>query len=137
MINLSINLTIDETLNKKILEKLSRDKIDISQYLENLIVKDFNTEIYLGNGYSYNNSIKKIIYNFNEEIILTAIELKIFELLLENKNQIVKLEELEKIWNKKEMSLFTLRNFIKKIRDKTYPELIKSVSNVGYKMVIQ
>ena len=137
MINLSINLTIDETLNKKILEKLSRDKIDISQYLENLIVKDFNTEIYLGNGYSYNNSIKKIIYNFNEEIILTAIELKIFELLLENKNQIVKLEELEKIWNKKEMSLFTLRNFIKKIRDKTYPELIKSVSNVVYNMVIQ
>lgn len=137
MINLSINLTIDETLNKNILDKLSRDKIDISQYLENLIVKDFNTEIYLGNGYCYNNLIKKIIYNFNEEIILTAIELKIFELLLENKNQIVKLEELEKIWNKKEMSLFTLRNFIKKIRDKTYPELIKSVSNVGYKMLIQ
>lgn len=56
MINLSINLTIDETLNKNILDKLSRDKIDISQYLENLIVKDFNTEIYLGNGYCYNNS---------------------------------------------------------------------------------
>lgn len=134
MINLTINLIIDENLHKKISDKLLIDKINISQYLENLIRRDFDTNISLGNGYYYNNLTKKIIYN-SDEIILTSIEISIFELLLENRNEVVKLEEFQKIWNKKEMSIFTLRNFIKQIRDKTYPNLIKNISNIGYKMI--
>lgn len=134
MINLTINLIIDENLHKKISDKLIIDKINISQYLENLIMRDFDTNISLGNGYYYNNSTKKIIYN-SDEIILTTIEISIFELLLENRNEVVKLEEFQKIWNKKEMSIFTLRNFIKQIRDKTYPNLIKNISSIGYKMI--
>ena len=134
MINLTINLIIDENLHKKISDKLLIDKINISHYLENLIRRDFDTNISLGNGYYYNNLTKKIIY-YSDEIILTSIEISIFELLLENRNEVVKLEEFQKIWNKKEMSIFTLRNFIKQIRDKTYPNLIKNISNIGYKMI--
>ena len=134
MINLTINLIIDENLHKKISDKLLIDKINISHYLENLIRRDFDTNISLGNGYYYNNLTKKIIY-YSDEIILTSIEISIFELLLENRNEVVKLEEFQKIWNKKEMSIFTLRNFIKQIRDKTYPNLIKNISSIGYKMI--
>lgn len=34
------------------------------------------------------------------------------------------------------MTRFSLRNYIKQIRDKTYPELILNISNVGYKLVV-
>ena len=41
------------------------------------------------------------------------------------------------VWKDKKMTLFTLRNIIRNIREKTYHDLIKNVSNHGYKMVIE
>ncbi len=72
----------------------------------------------------------------NVEINFTKIELQLFKLLVSNLNNITKIEDIaELIWRKKNFSRISLRAYIKKIRDKTYSNLIVNKSNIGYKIV--
>lgn len=69
----------------------------------------------------------------DKEIKLTKIEQGIIKLLIENKGEIVLYAKLEKeIWGEKEPSIFTVRNMINKIREKTYQDFIINKSNIGY-----
>ncbi|MGB5792254.1 winged helix-turn-helix domain-containing protein [Poseidonibacter sp.] len=73
------------------------------------------------------------LYNKGKEISLTKIESKLLNLLMLNINTIVDYKTVEEIvWKGKNMSRFTMRNKIKDIRDKTYHEIIKNDSNIGY-----
>ena len=59
--------------------------------------------------------------------------MNIFDIILKSQGTIVDVETIKKsAWKDKNTSIFTLRNMIKQIRDKTYYGLIKSHSSRGY-----
>ena len=125
-----LDLNIDDDIKNAIEEKLKAKKLLIEDYILELIRNDIKTTISF-NGYSYNFLYDKF-YCEKEEIILTKIEKRLLRFLLNNVNNIVSIEEIQtNVWQNKNMSLFTLRNKINSIRNKTYYELIKNVSNHG------
>ena len=131
-----LDLNIDDDIKNSIEEKLKAKKLLIEDYILELIRNDIKTTISF-NGYSYNFLYDKF-YCEKEEIILTKIEKRLLRFLLNNVNNIVSIEEIQtNVWQNKNMSLFTLRNKINSIRNKTYYELIKNVSSQGYMMVIE
>ena len=134
MSKLNIKLDINDELEKKVSERLNRRNINLDSYLLELIQKDIDSKIYFNKDFSFDYTSRKL-YIRNEEIFLKPHEYKVLKLLVENKNEIVKIENFQSLWEK-EMTRFSLRNYIKQIRDKTYPELILNISNVGYKLII-
>ncbi|MBN7288707.1 helix-turn-helix domain-containing protein [Campylobacter sp.] len=57
--------------------------------------------------------------------------------LSKNIGRVVSFDAIESyVWNEKFASLDTIRNFINRIRSKIYPELIKNISGIGYKIDI-
>lgn len=131
-----LDLNIDDDIKNAIEEKLKAKKLLIDEYILELIKKDVNS-IFNFNGYSYHLIFDKL-YCGNEEIKFTSKEMKLFKFLFNNANTLMTLEDIHSnVWENKNMSLFTLRNKINSIRNKTYYELIKNVSNHGYMMVIE
>lgn len=74
------------------------------------------------------------LYEDDLKILLTNLENRLLNCLIKNHNRIVTIKEIEDIvWEKKEkMSIYTMRNTIKKIRDKSYYGIIKNRSGHGY-----
>ena len=131
-----LDLNIDDDIKDVIEEKLKAKKLLIDEYILELIKKDVNS-IFSFSGYSYYLIFDKLYYG-NEEIKFTNKEMKLFKFLFNNANTLMTLEDIHSnVWGNKNMSLFTLRNKINSIRNKTYYELIKNVSNHGYMMVIE
>ena len=134
---ISLNITLDEHLENKLQNKLIENKLTISEYTQQLIKKDLDSIIKIGEGFYYNSYKGKLFDSNGKEIKLTNIQINIFLLLLERNGEIVTTEEMiQKIWKRRKASIFTFRNMIKGIRDKTYYELIKSHSNLGYSINI-
>ena len=105
-------------------EKKNEEKKDIEKTI------DFN-------GYSYSFEFNKLLYE-DKEVKFTTIENDLFRYLLNNSNNIMSTDDIHlNIWKDKKMTLFTLRNIIRSIREKTYHKLIKNVSNRGYMLVIE
>ena len=68
---------------------------------------------------------------------MTKIEKRLLLALIEQSEKIVPVDILiKRAWSKKDVSIYSFRNLIKKIRDKTYYELIKNHSNLGYSVDI-
>lgn len=73
------------------------------------------------------------LYKNDEVIALTKLENKLLHLLVVNQGQTVDIPTIKsEVWKNKDMSVFTLRNIIKKIRDKAYYGILKNKSNHGY-----
>ena len=134
MSKLNIKLDINDELGKKVSDRLNRRNINLDSYLLELIQKDIDSKIYFNKDLSFDYASRKL-YIRNEEIFFFFFDYKVLKLLVDNKNEIVKIEDFQSLWEK-EMTRFSLRNYIKQIRDKTYPELIVNSSNVGYKLII-
>ena len=134
MPKLEINIDISKELKEKISERLNRNSLNLDSYLLELIQKDIDSKIYFNKDLSFDYVSRKL-YIGNEEIFLKPYEYKVLKLLVDNKNEIVKIEDFQSLWEK-EMTRFSLRNYIKQLRDKTYPELIVNSSNVGYKLIV-
>ncbi len=67
------------------------------------------------------------------KIDFTRLEKLFLKLLISNKNNIVDYNTIkEVVWKGKDMSVYTMRNIVNKIRQKTYYEIIKNHSNKGY-----
>lgn len=63
----------------------------------------------------------------------TNLEKKFIKLLIDSENSIVDYKTIQLVvWKGRDMSVYTLRNVINKIRQKTYYEIIKNISNHGY-----
>lgn len=78
------------------------------------------------------------LYKNDEVIALTKLENKLLQLVVSNKGEAVDIETIKsEVWKNKDMSVFTLRNVIKKIRDKTYYGILKNKSNHGYSIWIK
>jgi len=64
---------------------------------------------------------------------LTKLEKGFLKLLIANRDRLTDYEEIETVvWKGKNMSIFTMRNIVNKIRQKTYYEIIRNYSNKGY-----
>ena len=110
------------------------------KFIENMLHNEVpfivSTNIQLEEGFSWVVATSKLLKENNGSIStidLTKIETKFLKLLIENKNNIVTYDVVkENIWKTKDMSIFTMRNFVNKIRNKTYKSIIKNKSGYGY-----
>ena len=66
-------------------------------------------------------------------IDFTRLENSFLKLLIVKRNEITDYDTIkEVVWKGKDMSIYTMRNIVNKIRQKTYYEIIKNHSNKGY-----
>lgn len=66
-------------------------------------------------------------------IEFTKLEKAFIKLLVEKAEEITDYDTIkEVVWKGKDMSIFTMRNIVNKIRQKTYYDIIKNKSNRGY-----
>lgn len=66
-------------------------------------------------------------------IEFTRLEKSFLKLLVSKKGEIIDYDMIKDVvWKGKNMSIFTMRNIVNKIRQKTYYEIIKNHSNRGY-----
>lgn len=76
---------------------------------------------------------RELLFKGKELIKLTKTERNLIKLLAENSNMLVTYEEISEIvWKGKSFSIFSLRNVVKHIREKTSETFIKNSSNRGY-----
>ena len=87
----------------------------------------------LNNNFIYD-SYNRTLFKNDQIISLTKKELLLLHFLLKNSTKALNYDEINKeIWNN-EMSPDALRSLVKEIRKKTYKELIKNVSGIGYRV---
>ena len=66
-------------------------------------------------------------------IDFTRLEKSFLKLLITKRSEITDYDTIKEIvWKGKEMSIYTMRNIVNKIRQKTYYEIIRNHSNKGY-----
>ncbi|MGA1931561.1 response regulator transcription factor [Arcobacter sp. YIC-464] len=66
-------------------------------------------------------------------IEFTRLEKSFLKLLISKRNEIVDYDLIkEVVWKGKDMSIYTMRNIVNKVRQKTYYEIVKNHSNKGY-----
>lgn len=88
----------------------------------------------LGRGFSYDTQ-GRLLYKESETIVLTRTEQRLLHILAINKERVVSFDMIENFaWNGKVASFETIRNYINKLRTKTYTQLIKNVQGLGYKL---
>ena len=134
MNNYNVKININDEDNTKLNEKLNEKDLAFKEYIKELIDKDLNSTVKLDKGFSYNKETSRL-YNEHGEVDLTKLEKALFKVLIENQGKIVDIETIHNVaWKGKNMTRFTLRCKIKTLRDKTYHELIKNHSNLGYEI---
>jgi len=95
----------------------------------------YNFHVYLENGYIYDKNSKQLKDKDQNTINLTRLEREIIHLLISNIDKVVDYSVIESYaWQEKSMSIEALRMRIKKIRQKTYNNIIENVSGCGYKI---
>lgn len=120
---------------------------------EDYITKPFSTnellirvkKILLRNNKNTKITIKDIIFDLesmkitknNKEIELTALELKILQYLIINKEKVITRDRLlDKIWELtgNDVDDHTLTVYIKRIKDKLGKDIIKTIKGIGYRI---
>jgi PAS domain S-box-containing protein len=103
-------------------------EVDTNQFKKDMSLYD------LGEDYFYEQSSYRIIHK-NEVIQLTSQESLLLEKLLKARGNIVEFEALQNYIGKNEpTTIETLRTVVKKIRRKTYDNIIENQSGIGYKL---
>lgn len=93
-----------------------------------------NSQVTLKENFIYDIGEKEL-KNCNNIIPLTKSEKKLLYLLISNINKTMSFMTIESyVWQEKSMSAIALRMCIKKIRKKTYPELIENIPGCGYRI---
>jgi DNA-binding response OmpR family regulator len=129
--NISIDLTKD--MERFLKSKSKEFNLSIEDTLKEILSQQIDSRLDLGKGFYYDKVVKKVFDKKNNDVGLTKTQMSIFHTLLKNRNTIVDVETIKKnAWKDKNTSIFTLRNMIKQIRDKTFYGLIKSHSSRGY-----
>lgn len=91
-----------------------------------------NKKVQLEQGFYFDVN-RELLFKGKKIIKLTKIEKKLMKLLADNANELVTYEAiLSVVWKGKEFSIYSLRNVIKHIREKTDESFIKNSSNRGY-----
>ena len=88
----------------------------------------------LSRGFSYDMQ-DRLLYSESGNIALTRTEQRLLHILVTNKERVVSFTMIENFtWSGKVASFETMRNYINKLRNKTYAQLIKNVQGLGYKL---
>jgi DNA-binding response OmpR family regulator len=83
----------------------------------------------------YFDAYRERFYDKFGEITFTNFEFQLLKFLLDNYDKVVPYEDIKKhVWKEKKMSVFTMRNVVNKIRNKTYYNIIKNISSAGYQI---
>lgn len=132
---MSSNITIDlsKDMQKFLNSKSKEFKLSVEDTLKEILSQQINSRLDLGKGFYYDKVLKKVFDKKNVDTGLTKTQMNIFHTILNTQGTIVDVDTIKKnAWKDKSTSIFTLRNMIKQIRDKTYYGLIKSHSSRGY-----
>lgn len=90
--------------------------------------------IYLKNDIKYNKRLKELIIE-DKTYKLNKKEILFFEMLCENKEEIITKELLKKIvYEEKNMSNSAINNFILRNRKRFGKDLVYTIPNVGYRL---
>lgn len=134
---INVNLELSKELESKLNNKLEKENTTSNEYILKLLENDLDSTLNFENGFYFNEYLGKLFNQNNNEIELTKIEKELLFTLIENYGDIVSVEKLSlRAWGKENVSIFTFRNMIKNIRNKTYYKLIKNHSNLGYSINI-
>lgn len=139
---------LDKLKNEYIQESLELEQIKFIQDLtsecslkEHLqeCIKNIDSNksniITLKNSYTYDKYNKLLFYK-NSVIQLSKKEGTLLNLLIDNENKALSYDDINECVWEGEMSQDALRSLVKELRKKTYKELIKNVSGVGYRIDI-
>lgn len=90
-------------------------------------------KIELNNGIYFDEYRDQFFKKDGSVIDFTRLEKGFLKLLIDRKNEITDYGMIkELVWKGKDMSIYTMRNIVNKIRQKTYYEIIKNHSGRGY-----
>ncbi|WP_321311749.1 winged helix-turn-helix domain-containing protein [Halarcobacter sp.] len=111
---------------------LQKDETLNNIFIYSYIILQKKDKLIFKNGYLYSLKDNRFYYQ-NREVALTKLELKLFEFLVKNINRIISYEEIrEKVWDNNSCTIYSVRNVINKIREKSYYEIINNFSKQGY-----
>ncbi|PUE63931.1 response regulator transcription factor [Arcobacter caeni] len=109
-------------------------KFRIEQLIKNSCFKTLDDFIQIVPDYEFDVK-KNILYKEKEQIDLSFKESELVSFLVQNRGFFVSIETLhEKIWENKDISYSDIRMCIKRIREKTCKDFIKTKRFVGYKI---
>jgi len=95
----------------------------------------YNSKVKLKNDYTYDCQTKLLFNPKGAKVSLTKNEHELLHLLISNIDKVVDYSVIESyVWQDKSMSLEALRMCIKKIRNKTYSDIIENISKSGYRI---
>jgi len=135
MNKITIDLTDKEMKN---LLMIKGDGVTKEEFVLNIVKEKLNS-VLLENGFYYKIEAKELYDINNEKILFTKKEDALFNYLiinsLENENNYVDIESIKKdVWKSNETSIFSIRNVVKSIREKTFDNIIKNKSSHGYRV---
>lgn len=109
------------------------DEVQIEQiYMYIKIALNERKKIQLEEYHSYFLESARLFYKL-QEVKLTKYESALLRLLVLNKNTVLTYKEIEsQVWGDKKCSIYSMRNIVNKIRDKSFQSIIKNVSKTGY-----
>jgi two-component system, OmpR family, response regulator len=109
-------------------------KFRIEQLIKNSCFKTLDDNIEIPPNYRFDVK-KNILYKEKEQIDLSFKESELVSYLVQNRGFFVSIETLhERIWENKDISYSDIRMCIKRIREKTCKDFIKTKRFVGYKI---
>lgn len=131
LINVALSLTKEELFELR--KSAQENNLTLNRHIEKLLKKDIQF-LYFNNGYRYNLNKKKLYCDLEKEVIFPKKEKDLFFQLVCNKNRIVSVDEIKKfVWKEKEKpTIASIRNIVRKIRTKTYSDIIISSPKKGY-----
>src|SRR5574344_778593 len=90
-------------------------------------------KVELGNGVYFDEYRDQFFKKGGVMIDFTRLEKGFLKLLIERRDEITDYDTIkELVWKGKDMSIYTMRNIVNKIRQKTYYEIVKNHSSRGY-----
>lgn len=137
MLGLNIKLTNNDA--RRLKEIMNSDE-PIEDLISKIIQEKINY-IYIKGGYKYCIENKQLFNKNNSQVLFTQIEEDLLHYLLimsiKNRNAYIDLLLIKKeVWKHDKTTIFSIRNKIMAIRDKTCRELIVSKNKQGYRINI-
>jgi DNA-binding response OmpR family regulator len=132
-INSSFDENIMQITKNTSVKNILIEEVQLEQiYLYIILALNERKKLQLEDYYSYDLQTAKLFYKL-QEIKLTRYEAGLLKVLILNKNTILSYEEIEsRVWGEKKCSIYSMRNIVNKIRDKSFPSIIKNISKTGY-----
>lgn len=128
-----VEVSLSEEMENFLEDRARQLNVTVEQAIVKIIETQLNSKIYFEEGFYYDKQKNKLYNEDGKVVEFTKLQQGLFSLLLEKKHEIVDFEAIhQEVWKDRKMSIFTMRNVIKRIRDLTYYGIIVNHSNKGY-----